>query len=116
MARLFGDENFSRPVMAVLRTLGHDVDGVQERGLGGIRFPDHLVLAEAVADGRAVLTTNRGDFRRLHRLSAAHAGIVTCTQDSDVSSLADRIHATVTAAGDLTGQILSVTRPHRATP
>lgn len=111
MARLYADEDFPLPVVEELRGRGHDVDTVEDRGLAGFEVPDDQVLAAAVADDRAVLTQNRWDFIRLHRQSAAHAGIVVCTRDSDFLGLAHRIDAAVTAAGDLHGQLVRVNRP-----
>ena len=79
MARLYADEDFSQRVVVELRRLGHDVLTVHEAGQGNRQIPDEAVLAFAVAQGRAVLTSNRRDFIRLHRKSSTHAGIVTCT-------------------------------------
>lgn len=109
MALLYADENFDYPVVENLRLLGHDVTTVQEAGRTG--GDDPQVLADATASGRAVLTFNRKHFRRLHRQSAAHAGIVACTWDFDRAALATRIDQTITAAGLLAGQYLRVNRP-----
>lgn len=108
MARLYADENFSYQVVERLRVLGHDVLTVQEAGEAG--GDDPRVLAYATAAGRAVLTFDRHDFKRLHRASSAHACIVSCTSDSpDV--LAARIDQAVVGAGQLTGKHLRVNRP-----
>ena len=40
MARLYADEQFPRPVVAYLRSLGHDVLTVQEAGNGGASDPE----------------------------------------------------------------------------
>ena len=53
--------------------LGHDVLTVQEAGQANQRIPDHhQVLEFAMGQGRAVLTINRDDFIRLHRLRPDH--------------------------------------------
>lgn len=114
MARLYADEDFSRPVVLLLRQAGHDVVTVQE--LGNDRSPDPLVLAQGTADGRAVLTFNRKHFWALHQTTPGHAGIITCTRDRDASALAGRIHAEAVQAGDLTGKLIPVTRPHPSAP
>ena len=113
MARLLADENFSRPVVLLLRVAGHDVVTVQE--LNKDRSPDPDVLALATADGRAVLTGDN-DYFRLHRLQPDHAGIVLPTDDRDVAALAARIHSEIIKAGDLIGRLVRITKPHRATP
>ncbi len=111
MARLYADENFSFPVVERLRLLGHDVHTVQEAGQANQRTPDHEILAFAVAGGRAVITFNRGDFKRLHRLSPRHSGIIVCTRDDDVAALSARIDQAIRAAGSFASQIIAVTKP-----
>jgi Domain of unknown function (DUF5615) len=108
MARFYADENFSYLVVERLRTLGHDVLTVQEAGEQG--GDDARVLAYVTAMGRAVLTFDRQDFKRLHRVNSVHAGIVSCTPD-DPDSLAARIDQAIFAAGLLAGQHLRMNRP-----
>src|SRR5262249_15692350 len=67
MARLYADEDFRLPVVEGLRRLGHDVLTVQEAGRGNQGIDDATVLADAIADQRAVLTHNHADFKSLHR-------------------------------------------------
>jgi predicted nuclease of predicted toxin-antitoxin system len=109
MAALYADENFDARVVTELRQRGHDVRTVQEAGRRGRDDPS--VLADATAEGRAVLTCNRRHFLRLHRQSTAHAGIIVCTPDPDVVALAVRIDQAIVAAGSLVGQCLRVNRP-----
>jgi Domain of unknown function (DUF5615) len=59
MARLYADEDFDYPVVKELRSLGHDVVTAQEAGQAGQRLPDPAVLAFAVAQGRALLESNK---------------------------------------------------------
>jgi hypothetical protein len=80
MALVYADENFAYPVVAHLRSLGHDVLTAQQAGQANQRIPDPLVLAFATAQGRAVLTFNRRDFFRLHQStipSRRHPGFVS---------------------------------------
>ncbi len=91
MARFYSDESFPFPVVVELRRLGHDVLSALKAGQADAGVPDDEVLAFATADGRAVLTLNRDDFKRLDRASAAHAGIVVCTFDRDYIGPACRI-------------------------
>jgi hypothetical protein len=108
MALLYGDEDFDVPVAVALRQLGHDVVCVHEVGRKG--DPDSAVLAYATSAGRAVLTFNHKDFRRLHRTNPGHAGIISCTRDEDVAALAARIDQGIRAHGVLTGKFIRVVR------
>lgn len=111
MARLYADEDFDHPVVHELRQLGHDVLTVQEAGRANQGIPDVDVLSDATALGRAALTFNRRDFIRLHLRSAAHAGIVVCSRDPDVSALARRIDRAISTILDPSGQLIRVNRP-----
>jgi Domain of unknown function (DUF5615) len=110
MARLYADENFDYPIVEELRRLGHDVLTAQEAGQGGQKIPDPAVLAYATAAGRAVLTLNHRDFKRLYRQGVPHAGIVSCTRDDDSAALAGRIHAAVSALPVLANQFVRITK------
>ena len=114
MARLYADENFSKPVVLLVRAAGHDVVTVQERG--NDRSPDPDVLAQGTAEGRAVLTINRRHFWILHQTTPGHAGIVSCTRDNDAAALATRIHAELIAAGDPTGLLIPITKLPKPRP
>jgi hypothetical protein len=109
MALLYADEDFDYAVVEGLRLLGHDVLTVQGAGRRG--GDDAQVLADATADGRAVLTHNRWDFERLHRQNANHAGIISCTRDEDKGALAARIDRAIAAAGSLGCQHIRINRP-----
>jgi hypothetical protein len=93
--------------------LGHDVVTVQETGKAEQAWSDEDVLAFARDEGRALLTLNRKHFIRLHSQSATHAGIITCTVDSDFIGQAARIHDALAACEGLDGQLLRVNRPNR---
>lgn len=95
MARLYGGENFPYPVVLALRRLGHDVLTAQEAGKAGQRIQDDIVLANATADGRAILTHNRKDFVYLHNQESGHSGIIVCTADRDSEGLAVRIDTAI---------------------
>ena len=107
------DEDFDYPVVVEPRRLGHDVLTVTEAGQANQRIEDEDVLAFAVTQGRAVLTFNRRDFRRLHRRNQAHAGIVICTWDQDGIALAGRIHEAVSNCPVLDAQLIRIIRPQR---
>ena len=109
MAQLYADENVPEGLNELLRDLGHDVMSVTQQGKAGASDPQ--VLADAAAVGRAVLTFNRWDFDRLHRLSSAHAGIVSCTKDDDLVALAGRIDQAVKTEQPLASKHVRVNRP-----
>ena len=113
MARLYADENFPQPAVARLRELGHDVQTVQEAEKARQKLPDEAVLADACADGRAVVTHNRKDFRYLHAATPDHEGIIACSEDLDFVGLADRIHEAIAALPKLSGQFIRIVRPQR---
>ncbi len=54
MAKLYGDEDFSFPVVKELRLLGHDVVTAQEVGQANLSVADSSVLAFATAQDRAL--------------------------------------------------------------
>lgn len=114
MALLYADENFDYPVVAELRSMGHDVLTAQQAGQANQAIPDPLVLAFATAQGRAVLTFNRRHFIRLHQRtlsSGSHTGIIVCTTDSDVAALARRIDQAIAALPSLVNQLIRIRKP-----
>jgi predicted nuclease of predicted toxin-antitoxin system len=110
MARLYADEQYPYPVVKLLRALGHDVLTVQDAGRANQKIPDLDVLAFATSQERAVLTENRKDFFRLHRVQPNHAGIIACTNDRDWEGLSSRIHAVIVAETPLVGKLVRVVR------
>jgi predicted nuclease of predicted toxin-antitoxin system len=110
VARLYANENFPLQAVQALRVLGHDVLTVAEAGNANQSIPDEDVLAFATRDQRIVLTLNRREFIRLHKSHPDHAGIIVCTQDADTSGQADRIHAAITQAEALAGNLIRVNR------
>lgn len=113
MARLYADEHFPRIVSQLLRDMGHDILTVQEAGNANLGIPDEDVLAFAASNGRAVVTINRFDFVRLHRLQPDHAGIIVCTDDPDRNQMAVRLHQAISAEETLRGKLIRVNRPSR---
>ena len=86
---------------------------VQNAGKAQQKLPDEAILADACADGRAVVTHNRKDFRHLHTTIPDHEGIIACSEDLDFIGLADRIHAAVEVLPKLSGQFIRIVRPQR---
>ncbi|BAY24158.1 hypothetical protein NIES2100_39510 [Calothrix sp. NIES-2100] len=111
MAPLYTDENFPLPVVEFLRAFGHDVLTAREAGNANLKIPDEDVLMFATRNERAVLTRNRRDFIRLHRLQPNHAGIIVCTEDPDFEQLATHIHEMISAETRLKEKLMRVNRP-----
>jgi hypothetical protein len=106
MARLFADEDFTHGVALELRKLGHDVVRTQEVGLANLKTPDHVILATAAQDQRAVLTLDRWHFKKLHQLDSNHGGIIACTRDRNWLALAQRIHDAILREQPLAGKLI----------
>jgi hypothetical protein len=109
--RLYADENFPLAVTEALRDAGHDVLTTYDDGRANLAVPDENVLQRATELSRALLTLNRQDFKRLHRVHANHTGIVSCTYDSDFAGQAARIHLALQDVGTIAGQLIRVNRP-----
>jgi len=110
MAKLYADEDFDYGVVEEVRKRGHDVRTAQEAGQAYKGIPDPDVLAFAIAQGRAVLTHNRGHFIRLHGVTFPHRGIIVCTRD-DEAALAARIDQAIAACSSLDNQLLRINLP-----
>jgi len=70
-----------------------------------------MVLADAAADGRAILTHNRKDFIHLHNQQPNNSGIIVCTIDLDFEGVASRIDAEIRLYPELTNRLIRVNRP-----
>jgi hypothetical protein len=113
MAELYADENYPLGIVERLRDLGHNVVTARDLAQSGRGVSDEEVLALATAHGRAVITHNRKDFFRLHRMTnGQHGGIIACTFDPDEQRQAKRISEAIVALGrPLAGELLRVYRP-----
>jgi extradiol dioxygenase family protein len=60
-----------------------------------------------------VLTQNRRDFIKLHRLQPDHAGIIVCSDDRDWDALARRIHQAMLENESLQGKLIRIVRPEK---
>jgi predicted nuclease of predicted toxin-antitoxin system len=111
VSRFYSNENIALQTVVELRRLGHDVLTSMDAGNANASVPDAEVLAYATHEDRILLSHNRRHFLRLHvSRQGDPAGIVVCTVDPDFSRLALRIHAAVSAAGDMRNQLVRVNR------
>jgi Domain of unknown function (DUF5615) len=111
VASFYADENFRYPVVEELRRLGHDVLICQEAGRAGQGIDDEIVLDDARAKSRILLTQNRDDFKKLHGKGLLHQGIVVCTHDHYAAALAQRIVEAVSPEQPGGRWLVSVVRP-----
>jgi hypothetical protein len=111
---LYADENFPLRVVEELRRLGHDVITAFEDGKANQSITDQDLISRATELGRAVLTLNRLDFKRLHVQIPHHAGIIICTEDPDRNGQAQRVTESIAHAGELRGKLIRVYRPATA--
>jgi len=107
---LYADENFPLRVVEELRRLGIDVLTAFEDGRANQSIADPDILARAGALGRAIVTLNRRDFKRLHLLIPDHSGIIICTEDPDRIDQARTIAQAIAEVGELQGQLIRVYR------
>ncbi len=97
-------------MVEALRGFGHDVLTTRDAGKANVSVADDEVLQFAVESGRAVITHNRLDFMRLHRLHPIHEGIIVCTDNPDFLALAAKVHAQLQRIESLKGQLVRVNR------
>jgi len=112
LADFYADENFRYPVVEALRRRGHDVLTCREAGRADQGIDDDVVLADALALGRIVLTQNCADFKHFHRNGQPHLGIVNCSYDPDTEGHAQRIEAAVMDEASGGRWMVRVTRPN----
>ena len=108
MGRFFADEDFDTEIGQTLAQLGHDLDGVVNRGLGNKGTTDDEVLTLAAGEGRILLTHNRRHFVRLHRIAPSHAGIVVCSQRGPPEEMAGTIDRLLRELGSFAGRLVRV--------
>ena len=109
--RLYADENFPQSVVEELRKLNHDVLTAHDAGQANQRIPDPQVLAYATQQQRAVITQNRYDFIKLHKIVTKHAGIIVCREDHrHPLELANRIQAQLIIQTPLDNKLIRVNK------
>ena len=89
---------------------GHDLLTTHDAGRSNQSIEDDAVLRFAIETDRCVLTINRRDFQRLHRMIPTHPGIIVCTENRDYGAFAGRIDAAIREADTLTDRLIKVVR------
>jgi len=95
LAHSYTDECFPDQVVFELRRLGHNVLTAKEASKANQGIPDHVVLADAFAAGRILVTQNRRHFIRLDNAGNPHVGIVACNRVPGAEKYARFIDAAV---------------------
>lgn len=108
MVRLYADEQFPRQAVELLRKLGYDILTTNESENAGIS--DEAVLDFATSKSRAVLTFNRRDFFKLHKLNPNHSGIIACKEDTNWERLTNNINTAISSEENLIGKVVRVNR------
>ena len=112
MEKLYVNENFPFPVVELLRDFGHDVLTSLDAGNANQRIPDDAVLAFAIAQNRILLTINRRDFIKLHRVNSIHTGIIVCTENADFQLFAHLINQELLKnKGSFENQLFRIYKP-----
>ena len=114
--KLYSDENFPLRTVFELRKLGHDVLTATDDGRANLAIPDADVVRRASELGRAVITLDRLDFKRLHNQNPIHSGIIICTEDSDRAGQALRISEKLEEFDTLENILVRVYRPSTDRP
>lgn len=108
MARFYTDENFVLDVVHALRDLGHDVLTAYEAQQANLSISDQDVLSFAIKTERAVITFDRHDYIRLHRIDNNHFGIIVCTFKLQPVDLANKIHEAVLQTESLERKLIRI--------
>jgi predicted nuclease of predicted toxin-antitoxin system len=108
----YSNECFPRPVVIILRELGHNVLTTHEAGKSNRGIPDESVLGYAIKNKLAVLTCDRDKFIQLHSETVTeHYGIVVCTMDNDFQRFASQVHESINTKRTLMGELIRITKP-----
>lgn len=108
MYSFYTNENFPYQIVEILRKLGYDVLTSYEAGRANQSIPDEEVLNYAIQTQRILITLNRQDFIKLHKLNPNHFGIIICTNDPDLERQARYIHNFVTKEKELKSKIIRI--------
>ncbi|HZG37659.1 MAG TPA: DUF5615 family PIN-like protein [Nodosilinea sp.] len=95
---LLDEDSQAKYLVSLLKAAGHDVQTINEAGIGGAS--DDVVLNYAAQQRRVLLTRNCNDFLDLHQATLNHAGILAVYQDTEPAKNMS-YRAIATAIGNL---------------
>jgi predicted nuclease of predicted toxin-antitoxin system len=106
--RLFLDEDITPLLARLLRERGHDV--VSCRDIGATGITDEEQLERATGLGRAILSSNYGDFIRISRACVrdgrAHGGIIISYHQIDIDEISDAVELVARLMTEIDGERL----------
>ena len=111
MTRLFADENIPPRIVQGLQDYGVDIITTTDAQLDNRNTSDPEILTYATRVGRAVITFDRGDYKKLHQQSDAHAGIILLKQNMPLPMLIEKVAALALSQSDLKGKVHRVIQP-----
>ena len=111
MTRLFADENIPPRIVQGLQNHGVDIITTTDAQLDNRKTSDPDILAYASGVGRAVITFDRGDYKKLHQQSNAHSGIILLKQNMPLPMLIEKVAALALSQADLSGKVHRVIQP-----
>ena len=93
--RIFTDEHLFAGLAAALRARGYDAESCQEAGRASRGLTDEQQLEYSTAQGRALVTFDRGDFIQLDllwkRQGREHGGLIVTGPVDDFGALLRRL-------------------------
>ena len=95
--RLLADSNIAAQAVHALRAVGHDVVYLGERPVDP---GDHALLAEAVVEGRIILTKDHDIGVLVHRDLQPHCGVLLIDDLGNAAAESGLILATVSSHRD----------------
>jgi hypothetical protein len=113
MANLYSNENFPFDLVLLLRQQGHNILTSYESGQANQGIPDENVLTFATESDRSVITLNRDDFLKLHRLSIPHCGIIICKDDRDYLAQAETLNDFLQDQANLINRLIRIQKQNR---
>jgi predicted nuclease of predicted toxin-antitoxin system len=113
MANLYSNENFPLDLVLLLRQQGHNIVTSYESGQANQGITDEDVLTFATKSDRSVITLNRDDFLKLHRLGINHSGIIICKDDRDYSAQAETLNNFLQAQTDLINRLIRIQKQNQ---
>ena len=105
--RVLADENFPRPAVLLLQAHGHDVVWIRDQAPG---IPDDEVVARSMAEGRILLTFDKGfgEMARRHRVPITSGVVLFRIQTRDPQEAAEVVVKALESRDDWAGRFAVV--------
>jgi len=113
MTNLYSNENFPLDMVLMLRQQGHNILTSYESGQANQGISDQNVLMFATKSDRSVITLNRDDFLKLHRLGTDHSGIIICKDDRDYPAQAKILNTFLQSQPNLINRLIRIQKQNQ---